>query len=111
MFSQKIKKPQIELLPFTPPKRHDGKSSYISFYILDPVSGKRRRKKYMLDRFKKGLERNLMASQMMTNLYTKLMMGWNHLRTFAISCSSSLSFVSSFSASLSLRKILVVYSL
>ena len=66
-----------EIFTFTPPRRHDGKESYISFSIIDSVSGKRKRKKYMLDRYKKGMERDVMAAQIISNIYTKLMHGWN----------------------------------
>jgi integrase len=77
MFSKNKKILKKDLFTFTPPVRHDGKSSYISFQMIDPVSGKLKRKKYMLDRYRKGRERDLMSSQIMSNIYLKLMNGWN----------------------------------
>lgn len=77
MSSKNKKNLKKEFFPFTPPRRHDGKNSYVSFQIVDPLSGKMRRKKYMLDRYKKGRERDLMAAQIIASIYTKLMSGWN----------------------------------
>ena len=42
-----------ELLGFTYPKLHTGKSWYVDFYATDPTSGEMRRKKYKLDGLKK----------------------------------------------------------
>lgn len=75
MFSEKLKK--SELIYFKPPKRHDGKSSYIDFVIRDPATGKLKRKKYMLDKYKAGEERDFMAMQIIANIYTQVMHGWN----------------------------------
>lgn len=77
MFSKNKKNLKKIDFPFEPPRRHEGKNSYISFQIVDPVSGKKKRKKYMLDRYKKGFERDLMAAQIISNIYSKLMNGWN----------------------------------
>ena len=65
------------LINFTPPRRHDGKQSYISFEITDPLTGRLKRKKYMLDKYKQGKERDMMAAQIISNIYYKLMQGWN----------------------------------
>lgn len=77
MFSKNDNEKKFSLIHFTPPRRHDGKQSYISFEIVDPISGLMKRKKYMLDRYKKGPERDLMAAQLIATIYTKLMNGWN----------------------------------
>ena len=46
-----------EVLGFTYPKLHTGKSWYIDFYSYDPAQGKMRRKKYMLDCISRVTER------------------------------------------------------
>ena len=38
-----------ELIGFTYPKLHEGKSWYVDFYALDPSTGEMRRKKFKLD--------------------------------------------------------------
>lgn len=62
---------------FTPPARHRGKEDYVSFYAFDPASGRMKRKKYMLDRYKSGKTRTMMASQLISTLTLKLANGWN----------------------------------
>jgi hypothetical protein len=54
-----------ELLGFTYPKLHDGKSWYVDFYAVDPSTGEMRRKKYKLDGLKKVSEKN--AEQLREN--------------------------------------------
>lgn len=71
------KKIDTEIISFIPPRRHDGKSSFIDFFIVDPSTGKLKRKKYMLDRFQKGRERDFMAAQIVANIYNKVQQGWN----------------------------------
>lgn len=75
MFLKSPKK--SELIYFKPPRRHDGKTSYIDFTIRDPSTGKLKRKKYMLDRYKEGQERDFMAMQIISNIYSQVMHGWN----------------------------------
>ena len=77
MFSKDLKNPKSEIIDFTPPKRHDGKNSYIDFQMRDPVSGRLKRKKYMLDKYKPGRERDFMAMQIIANIYDQVMRGWN----------------------------------
>ena len=62
---------------FTPPTRHDGKSSYIAFYAKDPATGRLKRKKYMLDRYEKGHDRDFMAAHITANIMNRLVQGWN----------------------------------
>lgn len=77
MFSKKSKKVINDLIDWTPPKRHDGKSSYIDFKMKDPVTGSLKRKKIMLDKYKPGVERDTMAAQIISNVFQKMMKGWN----------------------------------
>ena len=65
------------IIDFIPPKRHDGKNSYIWFSQVDPMTGKLKRKKYMLDRYKPGRERDIAADRIMSNIYNKVLHGWN----------------------------------
>lgn len=87
-FSNNVKKmfPQFKtnndvnrsrIIDFIPPKRHDGKNSYIWFSQVDPMTGKLKRKKYMLDRYKPGRERDIAADRIMSNIYNKVLHGWN----------------------------------
>lgn len=75
MFLKSLKK--SELIYFKPPRRHDGKNSYIDFAIRDPATGRLKRKKYMLDKYKPGMERDYMAMQIISNIYSQVMHGWN----------------------------------
>ena len=78
MFSKKKRVfPHNEIADFIPPRRHDGASSYIWFSQYDPQTGRMRRKKYMLDRFKPGRERDTAAARIICNIYNKVSVGWN----------------------------------
>jgi integrase len=59
------------------PQLHKGKQWYIDFYAYDPVSGRMRRKKYMLNHVKTTKARLNMASLMIAELFYKLRGGWN----------------------------------
>lgn len=76
MFS-KLSEQNNKPYSFTPPVVRGGKEHYVSFYAFDPASGKMKRKKYMLDRYKSGKTRTMMASQLIANLTAKLLNGWN----------------------------------
>ena len=65
------------VLGFTYPKLHQGKSWYIDFYAFDPADGKMRRKKYMLDSIEKVTERRKRAAEMMQAIMKQLRGGWN----------------------------------
>lgn len=78
MFSKKKRViPHVEIADFIPPRRHDGIKSYISFSQFDPLTGRMKRKKYMLDRFKPGRERDIAAARIICNIYNKVASGWN----------------------------------
>ena len=66
-----------QVIDFIPPQRHDGKNSYIWFSQIDPMTGRLKRKKYMLDRFKPGKERDFASSRIIANIYNKVLHGWN----------------------------------
>jgi integrase len=77
MFLKKSPKSQKTLISFLPPKRHKGKSDYIDFSAVDPVTGLLKRKKIMLNKYKKGRDRDTMAAQIIQNVMNKLTTGWN----------------------------------
>ena len=66
-----------ELIGYTLPQLHTGKSWYVDFFAWDPVSEHMKRKKYMLDKIKKVSERRVVASLLITNITQRLMRGWN----------------------------------
>lgn len=65
------------IVDFIPPQRHDGAHSYIWFSQTDPMTGKLKRKKYMLDRFRPGRERDIAANRIIANIYNQVAHGWN----------------------------------
>ena len=65
------------IVDFIPPQRHDGVHSYIWFSQIDPLTGKLKRKKYALDRFKPGRQRDTMANRIIANIYSQVAKGWN----------------------------------
>lgn len=69
--------PQSEVLKFTYPKLHTGKSWYIDFTSYDPATGTMRRKKYMLDSVTKITERRKRAAEMIESLLSLLRSGWS----------------------------------
>lgn len=71
------KKSLAEVLGFTYPKLHVGKSWYVDFYSYDPAQGKMRRKKYMLDNIPKVTERRKRAAEMVESLLKLLRSGWS----------------------------------
>jgi integrase len=77
MFSKKNLKVNNGFVEWTPPKRHDGKNSYIDFSMKDPVTGSLKRKKIMLDKYAPGIERDTMAAQIISNIFHKMQKGWN----------------------------------
>lgn len=78
MFSKKKKVFHRDVIvDFIPPQRHDGEHSYVWFSQVDPLTGKMKRKKYMLDRFRKGKERDIMAYRIIANILNQVAHGWN----------------------------------
>lgn len=69
--------PLSEVLNFTYPRLHTGKSWYVDFRAFDPASGTMRRKKYMLDRIPKLGDRRKRASELIESLLKKLRSGWS----------------------------------
>ncbi len=69
--------PKSEVLGFTYPKLHTGKSWYIDFYSFDPASGVMKRKKYMLDSVEKVKDRRRQAAEMIESLLKLLRGGWS----------------------------------
>lgn len=69
--------PKSEVLGFTYPKLHTGKSWYVDFFALDPARGEMRRKKYMLDGIAKVTERRKRATELMESLLKMLRSGWS----------------------------------
>lgn len=59
------------------PCLHKGKQWYVDFYAYDPSTDSMRRKRYMLDRYKKVSDRNKYAAILIHNLFEKLKAGWN----------------------------------
>ena len=66
-----------DVLPYTLPQLHTGKSWYVDFFCFDPVSGTMRRKKYNLNRYKKTSERKSRASEIIYTVTSRLRSGWN----------------------------------
>lgn len=69
--------PKSEVLNFTYPKLHTGKSWYVDFFSLDPAAGSMKRKKYMLDSIAKVTERRKRAAELIESLLKLLRSGWS----------------------------------
>lgn len=65
-----------EITGFTYPVLHTGKSWYVDFTALDHVSGRMRRKKYMLDSIRSKAERRKRASEIIEATIRLLRAGW-----------------------------------
>lgn len=68
---------QRNIVEFTLPRLHKGKTWYVDFFAYDPSTLGMKRKKYMLDRYKTTKQREDMAAILIHNLYEKLIHGWN----------------------------------
>ncbi len=66
-----------EVISYTLPKLHTGKNWYVDFLCFDPVDGKMRRKKYMLDSIPKLSDRKKQAAEIISNCTNRLRSGWN----------------------------------
>ena len=66
-----------EVLSFTYPKLHTGKSWYVDFFSYDPALGSMKRKKYMLDSIDKVGERRRRAAELIESLMKLLRSGWS----------------------------------
>lgn len=69
--------PLSEVLSFTYPKLHTGKSWYVDFTSFDPATGTMRRKKYMLDGIPKITDRRKRAQEIIESLLKMLRAGWS----------------------------------
>ena len=65
------------LVDYTLPRLHKGKQWYVDFYAYDPAVGDLRRKKYMLDSYKKLNEKENYAAILIHNIFERLKHGWN----------------------------------
>lgn len=67
-----------DVLDWTFPRRCQSPSGdFITFKAKDPKTGKLREKRYWLEKFKAGVERDTMAAQMIANLLRNLQQNWN----------------------------------
>ena len=66
-----------EVLPYSLPVLHMGKSCYVDFFCLDPIVGKMRRKKYHLDKLKTVAEKKARAAEIIASVTARLRSGWN----------------------------------
>lgn len=69
--------PQSEVLKFTYPTLHTGKTWYVDFRSFDPATGTMKRKKYMLNRIHKPAERRKQAAILIDSLHRMLRSGWS----------------------------------
>ncbi len=79
MYSTKKRKGAslTEVLNYTLPKLHTGKTWYVDFMCYDPAEQKMKRKKYMLDGITKVTDRRKRAVDIIANVTTRLREGWN----------------------------------
>ena len=66
-----------QVVGFSYPKLHTGKSWYVDFYATDPTTGELRRKKFSLDGLKKISERKRRAAEIIEAVTRRLREGWN----------------------------------
>ena len=64
-----------EVLPYSLPVLHMGKTCYVDFFCLDPIIGKMRRKKYHLDKFKTVAEKKARGAEIITSVTARLRSG------------------------------------
>lgn len=65
-----------EIIGYTIPVYHEGKTSYVDFYAFDSAECKIRRKKYHLDKIGPKRSRQVYARFLIHELTTKLSTGW-----------------------------------
>lgn len=66
-----------EIISYTLPKLHIGKNWYVDFQCYDPVDGRMRRKKYMLDSIVRLSDRRKRAAEIIAVVTDRLRHGWN----------------------------------
>ncbi|MBD5213731.1 MAG: site-specific integrase [Bacteroidales bacterium] len=69
--------PKSEVLKYTVPKLHEGKNWYVDFMAFDPATQTMKRKKYMVDSFKKVKDRRAFAKDLIESTHEKLRQGWS----------------------------------
>lgn len=79
MYSKRLRKGAslTEILNYTLPKLHTGKTWYVDFTCYDPAEQKMKRKKYMLDGIEKMSERRKRAADIIATVTSRLRSGWN----------------------------------
>lgn len=79
MFSSRKRKGASldEIVTYTLPKLHTGKNWYVDFKCYDPLDGKMKRKKFMLDSIPKVSDRKKRAAEIITITANRLRNGWN----------------------------------
>lgn len=65
------------LIHYIPARLTEGKDWYVSFYAVDPLTGKMKRKRIKLNRIKNINERRKYARELVERINTKLRSGWN----------------------------------
>ena len=60
-----------EIIGYTLPRIHRGKSYYVDFFAYDPTTDRLKRKRYMLDRYHNKAEREKIAAVL---VYTKALL-------------------------------------
>ncbi|MDD7564513.1 MAG: hypothetical protein SPK31_06625 [Alloprevotella sp.] len=65
-----------DVIPYTLPQLHTGKTWYVDFFCFDLVVGTMRRKKYHLDPYKTISERKARATEIITSVTARLRSGW-----------------------------------
>ena len=66
-----------EVIGFTYPKLHEGKTVYVDFFAFDPSVGRMRRKKKHFDHIKNKGQRNRAINHYMVVVSEQLRRGWN----------------------------------
>ena len=66
-----------EIKGYSDPRLVQGRETFVCFYAFDPATGRRKRKKYMLDHCRSKSEMKRTARDMIKNIARKLESGWN----------------------------------
>jgi integrase len=66
-----------DVITYTLPKLHTTKNWYIDFFCFDPIAGKMKRKKYMLDAIDRKVDKKKRAAELIANTTNRLREGWN----------------------------------
>lgn len=69
----------FQLLGYTPAEAHFGRTSYIDYYVRDPISGAKTRRRIKLDHIGDVNLRKSHARRLVAEINTRLSRGWNPL--------------------------------